>query len=98
MNKARDIFRRIKNAIEGPKFKNHICEFETAIEKVISEYDTSDWENRFVIGSVLEILFCALLNSTGFKSLILKERRYDIKVNEVKFSIKSNFIGTGDIG
>ncbi|MGC8843893.1 MAG: hypothetical protein ACP5QS_08130 [bacterium] len=43
-------------------------EFEKAIEKLLNEYDTADWENRFVVGGAMEVLFCALVNSLGFSS------------------------------
>ncbi|MEO0147276.1 MAG: hypothetical protein ABIL23_01700 [candidate division WOR-3 bacterium] len=61
------------------------------------DYDTANWENRFVVGGALEILFCALLNSIGYKCRWIKEARYDIEINGIKFSMKSNFTGTGDI-
>ncbi|MGB9798071.1 MAG: hypothetical protein ACPLSK_05550 [bacterium] len=72
-------------------------EFEKAIEKLLNEYDTADWENRFVVGGAMEVLFCALVNSLGFSSKWLKETRYDVEIEKVKFSLKSNFKGGGDI-
>jgi len=94
---ARDIYMRIKEKAKSSEFRDQVAEFENALENLITEYDTADWENRFVVGGVLEILFCALLNSMGFKCQWLKEARYDIEINGVKFSIKSNFTGSGDI-
>ncbi|MEO0130362.1 MAG: hypothetical protein ABIK76_01520 [candidate division WOR-3 bacterium] len=38
-----------------------------------------------------------MLNACDFKSRRLQEIRYDIKVDGIKFSIKSNFTGSGDI-
>ena len=87
----------MKKIIENGSFRLQISEFEMAIEKLVIEYDTANWENRFVVGGALEVLFCALINSIGFKCKWLKETRYDIEINGVKFSMKSNFTGTGDI-
>jgi len=95
--KSRKIFKEIKNKLEDEKYSEQRKEFEIAIKNLITQYDTANWENRFVVGGALEVLFCALINSIGFKCVWLKETRYDIKINEVKFSLKSNFTGTGDI-
>lgn len=95
--KARKIYIDMKKIIESGNFDLQIAEFEKAVEKLITEYDTANWENRFVVGGALEVLFCALLNSIGFKCKWLKEARYDIEINGVRYSMKSNFTGTGDI-
>lgn len=95
--KAQKLYMDIKKIMESANFKQHIAEFEKAVEKLITEYDTANWENRFVVGGALEILFCALLNSVGFKCKWLKETRYDIEINGIKYSMKSNFTGAGDI-
>jgi hypothetical protein len=95
--KARSLFKEIKEKIESKKYKPNVLEFEKAIQKLVEEYNTANWENRFVVGGALEILFCVLLKSLGFRCKWLKEARYDIDVNEIKFSLKSNFVGGGDI-
>lgn len=79
------------------EFKAQVEEFEKALGKLISEYNTANWENRFVVGGALEVLFCALLNSCGFKGELVKEARYDIKIDGILFSLKSNFTSAGDI-
>lgn len=94
---AQRIYLEIKGKLENKKFKLQVVEFEKAVEKLVTEYDTANWENRFVVGGALEVLFCALLNSTGFRCKWLKETRYDVEINGIKFSMKSNFTGTGDI-
>jgi len=91
------MFFEMKKKLESENFKENVIEFEKALEKLIEEYDTAVRENRFIVGGVIETLFCALLNSVGFKSELLEEERYDIKVNGEKFSLKSNFTGKGDI-
>ncbi len=95
--KARIVFKEIKKKIENEKFRPIVSEFKKAIQKLIVEYNTADWENRFIVGGVLEILFTALLNSLNFECKLLKEQRYDIQIDGVKFSLKSNFVGSGDI-
>ncbi|MCW7075055.1 MAG: hypothetical protein OCU24_04280 [Candidatus Methanospirare jalkutatii] len=94
---ARNIFKNIKKSMGSEEYKENISEFQKALEKLVYEYDTADWENRFIVGGALEVLFCALLNSMGFKCKWLREKRYDIEVNGVKFSMKSSFTGSGDI-
>ncbi|MFN3301937.1 MAG: hypothetical protein ACK413_02865 [Patescibacteria group bacterium] len=94
---ARRKFEEIKNKLENSQFTEQIKEFEKSLEKLISEYNTANRENRFVVGGALEVLFCALLNSVGFKAEWIKEVRYDIKIDNIPFSLKSNFISLGDI-
>jgi hypothetical protein len=95
--KSRNLFKEIKKRIESRKYESNVLEFEKAIKKLIEEYNTSNWENRFVVGGALEILFCAFLKSLTFQCKWLKEARYDVEINEIKFSLKSNFVGSGDI-
>ncbi len=97
MYRARNKFPELKKSFLNPKFNEQIKEFEKALETLLQEYDTADWENRFVVGGVLEILFCALLNSMGFNAKLVKGKRYDLIIDEISFSLKSNFIGSGDI-
>ena len=93
----RNLFVKIKNDLLARKFSSNIVEFENAIQRLISDYNTANWENRFVVGGALEVLFCALLNSIGYKTKWLREKRHDIEINNVKYSIKSNFTGSGAI-
>ena len=93
--KPREIFRRIRSQIEDADNKECVKEFEEAVEKLVSSYNTRNHENRFVVGGALEILFCALLRSLGFECEWLRELRYDLKIDGQRFSIKSNFTGRG---
>jgi len=97
VEKVRLIFKEIKKKIADESYRPNLSEFERAIEKLIAEYDTANWENRFVVGQALEILFCAFLKSLGFCCQLLKETRYDLKIEGINFSLKSNFTGKGDI-
>jgi hypothetical protein len=95
--RARKLFRKIKEKIKDERYKPNLFEFEKSIQKLIEEYDTANWENRFVVGGALEILFIAFLRSLNFKCQWLKGPRYDIELEGVKFSLKSNFVGSGSI-
>ena len=95
--KARDLFQKIRNDLMGERYRDNIHEFLIALKKLIFEYNTANWENRFVVGGALEILFCSLLKSIGYDCKWLNEARYDLLINGIKFSIKSNFTGKGDI-
>ena len=95
---AREIFLNIKTLLSRDKYQDNISEFETALKRLITQYDTSNWENRFVVGGAVEILFCAFLNSIGLGCERLKETtRYDLCIKGIDFSLKSNFTGSGDI-
>ncbi|MBC7327658.1 hypothetical protein H5T87_06045 [bacterium] len=91
----RETFKKVKYKIQGSSQEK--VEFEKALEKLLYEYDTSNWENRFVVGGALEVLFCALLNSLGFYCRWINEARFDLQIEDVKFSLKSNFTGSGNI-
>jgi hypothetical protein len=43
-------------------------EFVRAIYKLVAEYDTAIYENRFVVGGVVEFLFVALIRAFGFNA------------------------------
>lgn len=94
---ARKKFKEVRNDLLSEKYNENVIEFQIALQKLLSDYDTASWENRFVVGGALEVLFCALLNSIGHKCEWLREARYDISIDAIKFSMKSNFTETGDI-
>jgi len=101
-SKHREIFSSIKEKVESRSkdetVNKIVGEFLKSLEKLISEYPTSIWENRFAVGGALEIIFCAFLRCLGFNCKRLNnEKRYDVEINECKFSIKSNFSGSGEI-
>lgn len=86
-------------------FKNNLsdkakAEYEIGIKNLLERYNTTIYENRFIVGGVVEIFTLALLRSTGIAvfdygsetaagDLILPEGRM--------FSVKSSFTKTGDI-
>lgn len=94
---ARNVYQDIKRKMEDNRYAQNVEEFKEALRKLITEYNTANWENRFVVGGALEVLFYALLRSMNFQCRWLHEARYDLEINGVNFSIKSSFTGTGDI-
>lgn len=97
--KSRDLFRELKLKIESGQYEEIKSEFVNAIVMLLKEYDTAIYENRFVVGGAVEHIFVALLRALGFESYHAgsKERRSDLIINGVKFSIKTNFKGSGEI-
>ena len=74
-------------------------EFINAIDELIREYDTALYENRFVVGGAIEHIFVALVRSLGFSAQHLgtTEKRGDLKIGELEFSLKTSFTGRGEI-
>lgn len=86
-------------------FRNNLsddakAEYELGIKNLLERYNTTIYENRFIVGGVVEVFTLALLRSTGIAvfdygsetaagDLILPEGRM--------FSVKSSFTKTGDI-
>jgi len=96
--KARNKFLEIKSKIESSEFEPNKEEFIKALDRLVSSYDTRNRENRFVVGSALELLFCVFLNSLHFKTKwISEETRYDIEIDSIRFSLKSSFTSSGSI-
>lgn len=95
--KARNLFKDFRSKIEDNK--EVLNDFVKAIDKLINEYDTAIYENRFIVGGAVEYIFIALLRYLGFEveHIGRGQRRVDIKINGIDFSIKTNFTGRGDI-
>jgi hypothetical protein len=74
-------------------------EFVRAIDKLVAEYDTAIYENRFVVGGAVEFLFVALVRALGFNAghVGTSEKRGDFEVEGLKFSLKTNFTGKGEM-
>jgi hypothetical protein len=99
----RNFFKDFRSKCMKIQNREIVNEFVKAIEHLLKEYDTSIYENRFIVGGVIEYIFIALLKALGFNASHSgeKDKRTDIAVeyggNELKFSIKTNFTGKGDI-
>ena len=55
-------------------------------------YDSSNNENKFIVGGAVEIFFCCLLNAINIDCIHsgVSEVDYDLLINNYKFSIKFN--------
>ncbi|MBS4029750.1 MAG: hypothetical protein KGZ58_14090 [Ignavibacteriales bacterium] len=99
---SRNIFRKFKNNLSLPA-KNETLE---AITKLLTIYDTAIYENRFIVGGVLEYILIAAINSID--DLIATHvgkvnQRSDFSVTDwsdnsiSSFSSKASFTKSGDI-
>ncbi len=101
--KQRNFFRYLKSKCEYSANKKIVGEFLKVVEYLLKEYDTSIYENRFVVGGAVEHIFVAYLRALGFRADHSggKGKRTDIVVeyegSQLEFSIKTNFTGKGDI-
>lgn len=78
-------------------------EFLDAIKKLLSLYDTKIYENRFIVGGVVEFIILASFKGLNFqgKHIGKENERFDIEIFynncSAKFSIKSVFIKSESI-
>src|SRR3990172_8976444 len=94
----RAIFRRFKTELE----RNEVLrrEVESAIEALLSEYNTTLHENRFVVGGVLEHIIGAAMRAAGIEATNVGKfnPRIDISAPGAEgFSVKGGFTGAGPI-
>ncbi len=99
LDNARSIFRSFKTKFESEQNKKIVDEFVSAISLLLGEYNTAVYENRFIVGGAVEHIFVALLKALGFEAqhIGLIDKRSDLVIDGVKFSIKTNFTSGGDI-
>ena len=67
---------------------------------LLQRYNTTIYENRFVVGGAVEVFTCALLRSTGLDCTLYgsQAREGDILLpNDRKISVKGTFRGVTDI-
>ncbi|MCX7911242.1 MAG: hypothetical protein N2505_06680, partial [Endomicrobia bacterium] len=92
---ARIIFKKFRK-----KFLKDLIlqqEFLDAIRKVLSLYDTKIYENRFIVGGVVEFIVLAAFKGLGFRGRHIgkESERFDIEIiNDnkiVMYSVKSSF-------
>lgn len=94
----RAIFQRFKAQLESNT--PILQEVEYAIEALLSEYNTTIHENRFVVGGVLEWVIGAAMRAVGIdaKNVGKNNPRIDISVPGAEgFSVKGGFTGAGAI-
>lgn len=94
----RAIFQRFKTLLESNQ--TLLREVESAIEALLSEFNTTIHENRFVVGGVLERIVGTAMRAVGIdaRNVGKYNPRIDISVPGAEgFSVKGGFTGTGDI-
>ena len=82
-------------------FRKHsavLDEFLMALGLLISEYDTSVRENRFIVGGATERILATSMRAIGInaRSRGLEQASEDIIVEDTHLSIKSSFTGKKD--
>ncbi|MCS7152305.1 MAG: hypothetical protein NZ928_08025 [Endomicrobia bacterium] len=72
-------------------------EFLDAIKNLLSLYDTKIYENRFIVGGVVEFIILASFNALNFNAIHIgkENERFDIQVKyknfSIQYSVKSTF-------
>ena len=75
-------------------------EYELAIQTLIERYNTTIFENRFIVGGAVEVFTYALLRSVGIDCTLYGDQAHagDILLpNGRKLSVKGSFRGVADI-
>ena len=76
------------------------CEFELAIKALVDQYNTTIYENRFIVGGAVEVFVCALLRSAGIDCIPYgaQSKGGDILLpNDKKLSVKATLTGITNI-
>ena len=93
----RDIFRRLRDGLnDNPEVLDELLR---ALGLLISEYDTSIRENRFIVGGVTEIILVAAMRCVGIgdaQARGLDLDGEDIVVDGHQISVKSSWTGKRD--
>ena len=93
----REIFSSFKKKIESDA--SVLKELEKALEVLLSEYNTTVYENRFVVGGVCEYFIGAAMRAVGIdaKNIGAQNERIDVQIPSSEgFSIKGSFTGKRD--
>jgi len=73
--RARNIFKNIKKSIGSEEYKENISEFQKALEKLVCEYDTADWENRFIVGGCFGGSFLCIVKFNELQMQMAKRKK-----------------------
>ena len=95
-SQERRAFERLKSDC-SPECK---LEFEASVRTLVERYNTTIYENRFIVGGAVEIFTYALLRSVGIACTLYSDqsRGGDILLpNEKKLSVKSSFTGISNV-
>ena len=96
-NDQRQIFLKLKKGFHTQPAI--LDEFLKALGILISEYDTSIRENRFIVGGATERILATSMRTVGIidaKSRGLEQTDEDIMVGDLHLSVKSSFTGKRD--
>ena len=88
--------RRAFDRLKSDCSKEAQFEYEEAVSILIERYNTTIYENRFIVGGAIEVFTCALLRSVGLDCTLYGDQAKsgDILLpNNRKLSIKSAFTG-----
>ena len=86
------VFDRLKSDC-SPRAKQ---EYELAIRTLLERYNTTIYENRFVVGGAVEVFTCTLLRSVGIDCTLYGSQATagDLLLpNDKKLSVKASFRG-----
>lgn len=86
------MFSRLKNDCS----KEVQAEYEEALRRLVERYNTTIYENRFIVGGAVEVFTGALLRSVGIECTVYSNisKSGDILLpNDRKLSIKATFTG-----
>ena len=87
------------NLIQGLRHQPAVLdEFLMALSILISEYDTTIRENRFIAGGATERILATVMRTLGIDARArgLEQTDEDIMVGDFPFSVKSSFTGKRD--
>lgn len=84
------------------KRSTSICkhEYERAIETLLNRYNTTVFENRFVVGGALEVFTLGLLRTVGIDCKLVSDQATGADIlltNGAVLSLKSSLVGVNDI-
>lgn len=87
--REQEAFQRLRNNCSEDVAR----EYETAIKTLLEQYNTTIYENRFVVGGAVEIFTCALLRKSGVECIYAgQETGGDLLLPQgEKISIKGSF-------
>ena len=88
--------RRVFNRLQQDCSDEAKQEYEEVLRILVERYNTTVYENRFVVGGAVEVFTCALLRSVGIDCTLYSDisKSGDILLpNDKKLSLKATFKG-----
>ena len=91
-NAERSAFKRLKEHCPPEA----LAEYQLAVATVLKDYNTTLYENRFIVGGAVEVFTCALLRASGLNAALYadEEKAGDLLLPQGKrLSVKGSFTG-----